>query len=201
MHKGRLIVITGPSGVGKSTIVREVLRRTGARYGVSVTTRKPRQGEIDGKDYYFISKRRFEQMVSRGELLEWAEVFGNYYGTPAGKVYEALQDGDTIILEIDVQGGLQIHEKIPEATFVLILPPSQEQLVARLTKRSTEPPEDIERRVAKAKEEIQIAQQSGIYNYTVINDDLEKAIQDVVQIVESADSSERYNQAKERERQ
>ena len=194
LHSGHLIVITGPSGVGKSTIVQEVLRRTNARYSVSVTTREPRPGEIDGKDYHFIDKQRFEKMIQRGELLEWAEVFGNYYGTPAKPVYEALKAGETIILEIDIQGGLQVHEKIPNATFILILPPSWDELLNRLIKRSTEPPEAIKRRFAKAREEIELAQKSKVYDYTVINDKLENAIEDVIKIINAV--SEKANKDK-----
>jgi len=181
--KGKLIVISGPSGVGKSSIVREVLARTGAVFGVSATTRRPRPGEVDGREYHFVDRQTFEQMIARGELLEWAEVFGDYYGTPAKQVREAIDAGKTVILEIDIQGGLQVHEKYPDATFVLILPPSEAELSRRLASRGTEATRALQQRLAKAAEEIRTARDSGVYTHLVVNDDLERAIQEVVEIV------------------
>jgi len=181
--KGKLIVISGPSGVGKSSIVREVLTRTGAVFSVSATTRRPRPGEVDGREYHFVDRQTFEQMIARGELLEWAEVFGDYYGTPAKQVREAIDAGKTVILEIDIQGGLQVHEKHPEATFVLILPPSEAELRRRLAGRGTEATRALQQRLAKAAEEIRTARDSGVYTHLVVNDDLERAIQEVVEIV------------------
>ncbi|HAU37677.1 MAG TPA: guanylate kinase [Phycisphaerales bacterium] len=180
---GKLVVISGPSGAGKSTIVAEVLRRTGAAFSVSATTRKPRPGEQDGREYRFVDRAAFERMIDAGELLEWAEVFGQYYGTPAGPVREALAAGRTVVLDIDVQGGLQVHRAMPDATFVLIVPPSAETLSGRLRGRGTESPESIARRLAQARKEIETAQESGVYNDTIINDDLETAIRNVVRIV------------------
>lgn len=181
--KGKLIVITGPSGVGKSTIVQQVLARTGAAFSVSATTRSPRDGELDKKDYFFIDRNTFQSMVAAGEMLEWAEVFGQMYGTPAGPVLEMIEQGRSVILEIDVQGGLQVHKKVPDATFVLIAPPSMEKLRQRLAGRGSETPEQLETRFSKAQAEIQAARESGIYTIEVINDDLETAIQQVVDIV------------------
>ena len=182
---GKLVVISGPSGVGKSTIVDEVLAKTGAEYSVSVTTRKPRTGEVDGKDYRFVDEATFRQMVAQGQLLEWAEVFGNLYGTPAGPVRESIAAGRTVLLEIDVQGGLQVWAKAPGAVMILILPPSREELERRLRGRGSESPESLRRRLAKADEEISTAQASGAYNHSVVNGDLETAISEVVRIVKN----------------
>jgi len=187
---GRLVVITGPSGVGKSTIVRRAVERTGAAFSVSATTRPPRPGEADGREYRFVDRATFDAMVADGELLEWAEVFGECYGTPADAAREALTEGRTVILEIDVQGGLQVHERAPGATFVLILPPNDEELRRRLTGRGTEPPEALERRVSKAKDEIAAALESGVYTNTVTNDDLEAAVARVVEILQAESTRE-----------
>ena len=180
---GRLIVIAGPSGVGKSTIVREVLRQTGAFYSVSVVTRKARPGEIDGRDYFFVDRPAFEKMIAGDELLEWAEVFGDYYGTPEKPMAEALSSGRTVILEIDIEGARQVHQKRPDATFIFIGPPDEDELKRRLAGRGTESRETIERRLARAAEEICIATGSGIYNHMIVNDDLGRATRQVVNIV------------------
>ena len=182
---GKLVVITGPSGVGKSTIVREVLRRTGAAFSVSATTRSPRPGEVDGREYRFVDRQAFQAMIDADELLEWADVFGEYYGTPAGPVRQAVDDGQTVILEIDVQGGEQVHERMPEATFVLIEPPSLETLTERLGGRGTEDADGLRRRLAAAGEEIAAAKAGGVYNHCVINDNLNEAIDRVVEIVQA----------------
>jgi guanylate kinase len=184
-ERGKVIVISGPSGVGKSTIVREVINRTGATLSVSATTRAPRTGETDGVDYHFVTPERFAEMIRRGELLEWAEVFGNRYGTPAGAVEHAVGRGQTVILEIDVQGGLQVAKLMPQATFVLVEPPDDASLAARLKGRATDGAEVIARRLAKARDELRIAADSGVYNRRIINDDLETAIRAVCAIVQS----------------
>lgn len=181
--RGKLVVISGPAGVGKSTIVKQVLARTDARYSVSATTRSPRAGEVDGKDYYFVDRTAFEAMVARGELLEWAEVFGNRYGTPRKCVEQALAAGQTIVLEIDVQGGLQVQRSMPQATFILILPPDDQELERRLRGRKSEDEASLQRRLGKAKEEIAIAKASGAYRHCIVNNELEKSICDVVHIV------------------
>ncbi len=180
---GRLVVISGPSGVGKSTISREVLRRSGATFSVSATTRQPRPGEVDGRDYRFVDRPAFERMIEQGELLEWAEVFGNLYGTPVGPVRDAMAAGKVVLLEIDVQGGLQVHEKMPSATFVLIEPPDDEELRRRLTGRGTEDDETLTRRLGKAREELRVARQSGAYDRVVVNRDIETAVREIVEIV------------------
>ncbi|HUS48390.1 MAG TPA: guanylate kinase [Phycisphaerae bacterium] len=181
--KGKVVVISGPSGVGKSTLVKEAVRRTGASFSVSATTRRPRQGEDPLRDYLFVDRRRFEEMIQRGELLEWAEVFGEYYGTPRAPVEQALEAGRTVVLDIDVQGGLQVHEKIPDATFVLIAPPGRDELRRRLETRGTEQPQSLARRLEAAEREMSAAAESGVYNHTVVNDDLDKAVCQVVDLV------------------
>jgi len=182
-NKGKLVVITGPSGVGKSTIVREVQKRTGAVFSVSATTRKSRPDEHDREDYCFVDDNTFQSMVETGEMLEWAEVFHERYGTPAGMVAEAIENGKTVLLEIDVQGGLQIKKKVPDATFILIAPPTADALAKRLDQRGSET--DLQRndRLAKAEQEIRAARESGIYEHEVINDDLDTAIREVVNLV------------------
>jgi guanylate kinase len=180
---GKLVVVSGPSGVGKTTIVREVLKRSGAEYSISATTRQRRAGEVDGRDYRFVDRPAFEEMARRGEMLEWAEVHGNLYGTPARPVEEAVAAGKTIVLELDVQGGIQVRRKAPDATMVWIMPPSHEELARRLRGRGSESEESFHRRLAKAKDEIETAKASGAYDCVVVNDDLEKAINEILRIV------------------
>jgi len=182
-NRGKLIILSGPSGAGKSTIVREVLRRTGAKFSVSATTRPPRPGEQPGREYRFVDRATFERMIERGELLEWAEVFGELYGTPADLIRRALDEGRTVLLDIDVQGARQVHEKMPEAVFVLICAPDEQALAQRLGKRGTEDPEALARRLSKAEEETAEAVRSGMYTYRIVNDDLERAVDHVVEIV------------------
>jgi guanylate kinase len=181
---GKLVVISGPSGVGKSSIVREVLDRTGATYSVSLTTRPPRPGEVDGVHYRFVDRATFEEYIAQDQLLEWAEVFGHYYGTPAAPVREAITDGRAIILEIDVQGGVQVHDKMADASFVLIVPPDDQTLAERLAGRGTEDEATVARRLGKARAELDLARSSGAYDIEIVNDDLDRAIGQVVAIVQ-----------------
>ena len=180
---GKLVVVSGPSGVGKSTIVRMVCERTGVVFSVSATTRKPRPGEIDGREYRFVSREQFRRMIDSRELLEWAEVFGELYGTPAEPVRKALAEGRAIILEVDVQGGIQVASTSQPALFVLILPPDEAALAGRLGLRGTEDEAASARRLVKAKEEIETAIASGVYNSTIINGDLDSAVAEMVRIV------------------
>lgn len=184
--RGGLVVVSGPSGVGKTTIVRQAVEQTGVELSVSATTRKPRPGEKDGVDYRFLDRATFERMKDAGELLEWAEVFGNYYGTPAGPVKNAVEQGKTMVLNIDVQGGMQVAKTASDATFVLILPPSEKALAERLAGRKTETPDQLKARLSKAMEEIRQAKLSGVYNNKVVNDDLAEAVRRVVRIIKES---------------
>jgi guanylate kinase len=181
---GKLVVISGPSGVGKTSIVSEVLRLVGAERSVSATTRPPRKGEADGRDYRFLDRPRFERMVQDGQMLEWAEVHGNLYGTPAGPLREALAAGRTIVLNIDVQGAFQVHGKMPDGTYILILPPSREELARRLGGRGTDDAATVARRLAAAEKEIDAARASRVYNHEVLNDRLDEAVRRVVEIIQ-----------------
>lgn len=183
--RGRLIVVSGPSGVGKSTICRQVVRRVkNAFLSVSVTTRAEAAGEENGRDYWFISRDEFHRRIEKGTLLEYAEVFGNLYGTPKDKTDEALAAGRIVILEIDVQGGRQVKALYPQAVMIFILPPSPKTLADRLGHRGRETAEAAARRLGAANAEIAAA--SECYDNMVVNDDLEKAISEVIGIIEHA---------------
>ncbi len=184
---GKLIVISGPSGVGKTTLCQRVLEQVPARMSVSATTRPARRNETDGVNYYFLSPEEFARRREAGELLESAEVFGNWYGTPAGPVAAALEAGHNILLEIDVQGGRQVRERFPQAVGVFILPPSleawRESLRRRLTSRGMDDGDAIERRVNEAADEIELAKTCGAYGHFVVNDDLEQAVKELVAVI------------------
>ena len=174
MASGKLIVLTGPSGVGKGTLVRALLARHPDLYlSISATTRCPRSGEVDGKDYYFLTRANFEKMIQQNELLEWAEYAGNYYGTPRAKVEEKVNQGNTVLLEIEVIGATAIKQTFPDALRIFILPPSLDVLESRLRGRGTDSEDVIERRLDRAKEEIAV---SSDFDYCVVNDDLEVAL-------------------------
>jgi len=180
--RGKLIVLSGPSGVGKSTICREVIRRVeGLELSVSLTTRSPGPGEQDGRDYWFVSEAEFRERMEQGLLLEHAEVFGNLYGTPKDKVDEALNAGRNVILEIDVQGGRQVKTVYPDAVMIFILPPNDKALAERIGRRGRDAEEVAETRLNGASNEIAAAWQH--YDNMVINEDLEHAVNEVVQIV------------------
>jgi len=182
---GKLIVVSGPSGVGKSTICREVVRRMENVFlSVSVTTRPKGPGEENGREYWFISREEFNKRIEKGTLLEYAEVFGNLYGTPKDKTDEALQAGKSVILEIDIQGGRQVKAIYPKAVMIFILPPSAKTLAQRMGHRGRETAEAAARRLGGASSEIAAAWQ--YYDNMVINDDLEQAIAEVIQIIEHA---------------
>lgn len=176
-----LLVISGPSGVGKGTLVSRYMERHPESYlSISLTTRKPRPNEVFGKDYFFVSREDFQKEIERGNLLEWAEVFGDLYGTPREPVVEALKNGRDAILEIDVQGGVRVKACIPESILIFVLPPSQEELRRRLTKRGTEDQAQLQKRLEVAKVEFQYLK---YYDFFLINDLLEVAVSDLEKIV------------------
>lgn len=180
MNKGLLIVVSAPSGCGKGTILAEILKDPQFYYSISATTRKPREGEVNGVNYHFLSREQFEGLIKNNGLLEHAEFCGNYYGTPRKQVEEKLNEGKNVILEIEVQGAMKIKETCPEAVFIFILPPSIKELRRRLNKRGTESEEVINQRVSQAIGEIKMAYS---YDYIMINDELEKAIEDMKAII------------------
>ncbi|MBQ6439774.1 MAG: guanylate kinase [Mogibacterium sp.] len=171
--RGRLYVISGPSGTGKGTVCGELLKEIGNEFSVSMTTRGPREGEVDGKDYYFVTKEVFLENIEAGNFLEYAHVFDNLYGTPKDMVINRLERGRNVILDIDVQGGLQVKRAMPEAVLIFILPPSLAELRKRLEGRGTETMEKIEKRLGQALNEIRLI---GEYDYYIVNDNKDEAV-------------------------
>jgi guanylate kinase len=180
--RGLLIVISGPSGVGKGTVRKALFQMTNhdLTYSVSMTTRQPRPGEVDGIDYYFVTKEDFLKRISENKFLEWAEFVGNYYGTPLDKVEEQLDNGKEVVLEIEVEGALQVRQKAPDAVFIFIVPPGKKALYERLIKRGTDSPEMIKKRMEKADREFVLAHK---YDYIVVNDDVNNAADRIMAIV------------------
>ena len=180
MRKGLLVVVSGPSGAGKGTICQALLEKTTLAYSVSATTRKPRAGEVDGESYYFLSVEAFEEMIEKDELLEWAKVYDNYYGTPLKKVEEKLTAGEDILLEIDTQGAMKVREKFPEGVYIFILPPSLAELERRIRGRDTETEDVLQKRLAAAIDEIEAGK---CYKYVVTNDEVDGAVDSVCAIL------------------
>lgn len=180
-NSGLLIVLSAPSGAGKDTVLQKLLEQDpNLRLSVSATTRLPRQGEIDGTHYHFVTEEKFQNLIAEDQVLEYASYCGNYYGTPLAPIQEWNKEGKDVILKIDVQGGAQVMKKRPDCIGIFILPPSLEILEHRLRKRDTETEEAIQKRLAVARDEIQKAID---YNYVVINDDLDEAVRDVANII------------------
>ena len=181
MSKGKLLVLSGPSGVGKGTVLGELMkRRSDMCFSVSATTRAPREGEVDGVNYFFVTKERFEEMIQNNELLEYAQFVSNSYGTPRAYVEQQLEKGMNVILDIEVQGARNIVGMIPDAVSVYMIPPSYEELEKRLRGRGTETEEQIQGRLQTAIEE---ARAADFYRYIIVNDNLEVAVNELDAII------------------
>lgn len=181
-EKGLLIVLSGPSGVGKGT-VRKALFESGKndfQYSISMTTREKRSGEVEGMDYFFRTKEEFEKMIATGRMLEYAEYVGNYYGTPLDYVEETLNKGQDVFLEIEVQGAMKVREKVPDGVFIFLTPPDLGELKSRIVRRGTDAPEVIEKRMERAKQEIEMM---ASYDYAVVNDKVEHAVYKIREII------------------
>lgn len=191
-RKGCLIVVSGASGTGKGTVCAELLKkRPSLRYSISATTRNPRNGEKNGVQYFFHTRESFEKLIADGGLLEWADVYGNYYGTPKAPVEKFLSEGQDILLEIDTQGALNVMEKMPEGIYVFLLPPSMEELERRLRSRGTDSEEVILRRLDSARGEVSLAKK---YRYVVVNDVVQDAVDTIDAILTAEHASVANNQ-------
>ncbi|MHC4210756.1 MAG: guanylate kinase [Planctomycetota bacterium] len=191
-QRGLLLVVSGPSGSGKTTISRAVERRLEGTFSVSATTRPQSKIETRGHDYDFLSQEEFLQKIEAGAFLEYAQLFGeHWYGTPRRPVEQQLAEGRLVILDIDVQGALQVRESMPEALLIFLVPPSDEELLRRLRGRGREGEDSIQRRFAEAQKEIEIARTSGAYDATVVNDVLEQAVDETCRLVEQRRAGER----------
>ena len=183
-ERGLLIVFSGPSGVGKGTVRQEIFSTPDHKfeYSVSMTTRAQRPGEVDGKDYFFRSREEFEELIRNGQMLEYAEYVGNYYGTPLAYVNETLDKGIDVFLEIEVQGALQVKKKVPDAVFIFLTPPDLNELQERLVGRGTDSEEVIAQRIERAREEIALMSE---YDYTIVNDEVSLAAERVKRVIEA----------------
>lgn len=189
-EKGLLVIFSGPSGVGKGTIIKPFMKlHPEVRYSVSATTRAPRAGEVDGVSYHFMEREDFIRALENGEMLEHAEYNGNFYGTPKKQVEKMLDEGYDVILEIEVQGAQQMRRRAPDAVSVFVLPPSFEELAKRLCGRGSEDAQNIERRLAIARREIDLAYE---YEYILLNDNIEDAIKKLAIILEAAKCSSKH---------
>lgn len=178
--KGLLIVISGPSGTGKSTVCKALIEKSKFWISISATTRSPRKGEVDGVNYYFLTEEDFKDKIKNNNFLEYAKVYGNYYGTPKPQVLKAIEEGNDVVLEIDIQGALMVKETYPEGVFIFILPPSMEELKKRIINRGSETPESFMTRFNSAYKEINYVSK---YNYMVINDTVDNAVSNIESII------------------
>ena len=185
MKKGKLFVISGPSGVGKGTISKRILDETPIEFSVSMTTRAPREGEVDGKSYFFVTHEQFKQKIEEGGFLEYAEVYGNFYGTPLAQTEARLEAGIDVLLDIDIQGAMNVKKLCPDGVFIFILPPSLEELKRRIVGRGSETEESLKIRMGGVLEELKYAKE---YDYCVINQDLDDAV-DTVKAIWTAEHS------------
>ena len=183
-ERGLLIVFSGPSGVGKGTVRQEIFSTPDHKfeYSVSMTTRQKRPGEVDSVDYFFRTREEFEELIKNGQMLEYAEYVGNYYGTPLTYVNETLDKGIDVFLEIEVQGALQVKKKVPDGVFIFLTPPDLDELKDRLVGRGTDSEEVIRQRIERAKEEIALMRE---YDYAVVNDEVPLAAERVKRIIEA----------------
>lgn len=180
-QKGLLVVVSGPSGAGKGTLCKALLtKHDNLQYSISATTRQPRVGEQNRKNYYFVSEKDFIEMIRQRDFLEWAKVYDNYYGTPKSPVLDMLNSGNDVLLEIDIQGALQVKKEFPDGVFIFIFPPSIQELKSRIQHRGTETPEDMSKRIKSAYAELEYAYE---YDYIVINDDIGKAVEELSAII------------------
>lgn len=183
-ERGLLIVLSGPSGVGKGTVRKAIFdsEANDFQYSISMTTRKKRVGEVEGLDYYFRDREEFEQLIASGEMLEYAEYVGNYYGTPLSYVQKTLDEGKDVFLEIEVQGAQQVKEKVPDGVFIFLTPPDLTELRSRITGRGTDAPDVIDERMRIAREEIEMM---ALYDYAVVNDEVPLAVKRIKEIIAS----------------
>lgn len=181
-RRGMLIVLSGPSGVGKGTVRKAIFDQGGNdfQYSISMTTRKPRKGEVDGEDYYFVSKEEFEENIKEGQMLEYAQYVDNYYGTPLKYVNQTLDSGRDVFLEIEVNGARQVREKMPDGVFLFLTPPDLMELKQRIINRGTEDMDTINKRMEKAVDEIKTMRD---YDYAVVNDKIENAVEEIKNII------------------
>ncbi len=190
-RRGLLVVFSGPSGSGKGTVLKEALKKNdNLELSISVTTRAPREGEVDGVDYIFYSKEQFKELIMENGFLEWACFCENYYGTPRARIEALLSEGRDVVLEIEVQGAMKIREKCPDAVLIFNLPPSMEELKNRLVGRQTDSPEVIEKRLETAVWEISQAEK---YDYIIVNDEVEKAADTLISTIEGEKCSAKRN--------